>query len=242
MITQKGDVSVFQVMSRKQVAFKTFYNGNLKVFNVPYFPSDDNDETGFIPYEVLFQLSHIFKYMHMHNEGEFDYQHFNMVKTHMTTDSDKKKARKKFNEEKDRFVKYVLDEWIAKYFVMKLKAKKKPMSAGGPDRQNEKCRQAEQWLDLFQSKLNELPELHREIIARKYLQIKASGSYPLDDFVYSEMHIGRTNYYERKKEALYWLGLALWNNEQIPPFKDVLKSHWEYEAIHDMRELNRKGK
>ena len=239
MIMQKRDVPVFQVMPGKKVLFKTFYNGNLKVFNVPYFPSEDNDGTGFIPYEVLFQLSHIFKYMHIHNAGEFDYQHFDMVKTHMTTDLDKKKARKKFNDEKDKFVKYVLDEWIANYFVMKLTAEKKPMAAGGPDNLHWNCMQAQQWLDLFHSKLNELPELHREIVERKYLQIQVSGSYSLDDFVYSEMHIGRTNYYERKKEALYWLGLALWNNEQAPPFKDILKSHLVYEAIHDVRELKR---
>lgn len=209
MITRKGDIEIFQVKPGKQIAFKTFYNGNLKVFNVPYLPSDDNEGSGFIPYEVLFQLSHIFKYMNIHNLVDFDYQDFDMVNTHLEIHSSKKKAKKKFNDEKERFVKYALDEWISKYYEMKLAAEKKTTTEGVENPYSHSY-QAKQWIDFFHSKLHELPELHREIIERKYLQIQVSGSYPIDDFVYSEMHIGRTFYYERKKEALYWLGLALW--------------------------------
>lgn len=214
MTTKKGDIEIFEVRPGKQVAFKTFYNGNLKVFNVPYFPSDDSEGSGFIPYEVLFQLSHIFKYMNIQNLDEFDYQDFDMVKTHLEIHSNKKKAKKKFNDEKERFVKYALDEWISKYYEMKLAAEKKTPETEGVENPSSHTYQAKQWIDFFHSKLDELPELHREIIERKYLQIQVSGSYPFDVFVYSEMHIGRTFYYERKKEALYWLGLALWKKDE----------------------------
>ncbi|RST57398.1 hypothetical protein D5F11_023095 [Siminovitchia terrae] len=215
MTTKKGDIENFEVKPGKQVAFKTFYNGNLKVFNVPYFPSDDSEGSGFIPYEVLFQLSHIFKYMNIQNLDEFNYEDFKVVHTYLQFHSDKEKAKKKFKDEKDMFIQYALKEWIEKYYEMKLKANRSDSPFGETDKPNDEAVQARQWLDFFHSKLNELPELQREIIKKKYLQIEVSGNYPLDDFVYAELHLTRAFYYRRKKEGLYWLGLALQNHNQI---------------------------
>ena len=61
----------------------------------------------------------------------------------------------------------------------------------------------------FTRQLAKLPALHQAIVAKKYVEVDADGKQPLDDFVYGELHIGRTYYYKKKKEALYLLGKAL---------------------------------
>lgn len=211
MITQTGGMSEVQWIPGKQVAFKTFHNGSLKVLNVPYLPSSDNGKEGFIPHEVLFQLSHIFKYMNIHGLEEFDYQQFKMVKTPMVVSSEKKKAKKQFDDEKVKLAQYALKEWVNKYFEMSMKAKATVTNFDDLDNPNSEFNQAKRWLELFHERLEALPELHREIIEKKYLE---SASYPPDLYVYTDLHMTRTLYYLTKKEALYWLGLALWNHQE----------------------------
>lgn len=61
----------------------------------------------------------------------------------------------------------------------------------------------------FAMRLAKLPTLHQAIINKKYVEVDSEGKQNLDDFVYGELHIGRTYYYKKKKEALYLLGKAL---------------------------------
>lgn len=62
---------------------------------------------------------------------------------------------------------------------------------------------------FFNTALEKLPMLHQQIITKKYLMIDSEGKQQLDDFVYGELHIGRTYYYKKKKEALHLLGKEL---------------------------------
>jgi len=64
-----------------ELTLKTFYNGNLKVLNVPHasFPGGigPDGEKEYIPSNVMYQLSHISRFMIDNNISEMDYQKFN---------------------------------------------------------------------------------------------------------------------------------------------------------------------
>ena len=64
---------------------------------------------------------------------------------------------------------------------------------------------AEEWISVFHNALNQLPDLQKEIIEKTYLKNQT------DIAICRELHIGRTFYFERRNEGLYWLGLALWH-------------------------------
>lgn len=61
--------------------FKTFYNGQLKVLNVPHalFPEGigPDGEEEYIPGNVMYKLSRISRYMIDNDILEMDYQNFN---------------------------------------------------------------------------------------------------------------------------------------------------------------------
>lgn len=134
----------------------------------------------------------------------------------------------KEQEEKEMLmvIEYVLGEWIRNYFRMKLLAETTMLPSitsrysdipfrakGGFHSSTEaaalKTLTAEEWLNYFHEKLSKLPSMHQKIIKKKYLKRGSDGKYTPDELVYHEMHLGRTLYYQKKKEALYWLGLAL---------------------------------
>lgn len=134
-------------------------------------------------------------------------------------------VKKLEEQEMECVIEYVLGEWIRKYYRMKLIANttkipsitssysEMPFHSNGFRSSTEsaalKTLTAEEWLHFFHEGLYKLPEMHQEIIEKKYLQRGYDGKYTPDDLVYQEMHLGRTVYYQKKKEALYWLGLAL---------------------------------
>lgn len=108
--------------------------------------------------------------------------------------------------------KQVTDNWLKNYCVMRLQAKSaqpKPFGVPNGPTQKTKAEQATEWLAYFHERLDELPELERRIIEKKYLETGYNGRLPLDDIVISELFISQRQYYYRKKEALYLLGLAL---------------------------------
>lgn len=108
--------------------------------------------------------------------------------------------RQQFNEanikggERD-VVSYVLKRWLNIYMEWRFDEGKKR---------------------YFEEQLAKLPALHQAIVTKKYLEVDIEGKQPLDDFVYGELHIGRTHYYKKKKEALYWLGKALLKEVVVP--------------------------
>ncbi|MFS0647388.1 ArpU family phage packaging/lysis transcriptional regulator [Siminovitchia sp. 179-K 8D1 HS] len=147
---------------------------------------------------------------------------FELYSDKIQSESDMKKLEE---QEMECVIEYVLGEWIRKYFRMKLIANTTkipsitssysdmPFHSNGFHSSTEstalKTLTAEEWLHFFHERLIKLPEMHQEIIEKKYLKRRYDGKYTPDDLVYQEMHLGRTVYYQKKKEALYWLGLAL---------------------------------
>ena len=89
---------------------------------------------------------------------------------------------------KEQVVNYVMEHWLNVYY---------------------EWRKDQEKVEYFHSKLESLPKLHQSIVRLKFLELDCEGKQPLDDFVYQELHISRTHYYKKKKEAIYWLGLAL---------------------------------
>lgn len=119
----------------------------------------------------------------------------------------------------------VLTKWIEPYYSMKLKSgvynpKVTSTISDIPSSPNNAFHSsteslvinkltAKEWLIYFHTKLSTLPEQHQQIIEKKYLRRRNDGKYMSDHKVYSDLHLSRTVYYIRRKEALYWLGLAL---------------------------------
>lgn len=134
-------------------------------------------------------------------------------------------TKQREEQEMEDVIEYVLEEWVRKYFRMKLLAETTkvpsitssysdmPFHSNGFHSSTEstalKTLTAEEWLHFFHQRLIKLPEMHQEIIKKKYLQRGYDGKYTPDDLVYQGLHLGRTLYYQKKKEALFWLGLAL---------------------------------
>lgn len=115
--------------------------------------------------------------------------------------------------------------WIKKYQKIRLLANSRhmpsvtasysnlPTGSGGFHSSTESAAiknvSATEWLEYFHSKLERLPKLYQEIIETKYLDLNEYGEFKRDDYVYLDLNLGRSYYYMKKKEALYWLGLAL---------------------------------
>lgn len=121
-------------------------------------------------------------------------------------------------------IEWVTKCWLDRYFEMKLLSKTVQMpniiasytdmpfhGKGGVSSTTElnalKKITAEEWIQTFHEALEQLPEIHQEIIEKVYLEKEP------DAVVYEGLHIGRATFYTRKKEALYWIGLSLWSKQ-----------------------------
>ncbi len=194
------------------VVYKPYYNGSLCVSNVPYTLKIDANITKkrervreeFISSEVFQHLAKIFEYMEKHSLTELDYQNFTSNYVALTTLSISA-------DDREAIIDYVMKEWIEKYYKMSLRVSS---NVHFNSKESEEKNITREKLDFFHSQLEQLPELHQDIIKMKYLKLESNGRFPIDDFIYTELHIGRTYYYKQKKEALYWLGLSLLNLNQ----------------------------
>lgn len=129
-------------------------------------------------------------------------------------------------DDKEQIINWVLNRCIKKYFEVSLRANSKSLPSltsrisDVPRTQNNdffskteaaaiRRVSAGEWLRIFHENLDGLPDAHKEIIEQKYLQRASDGRYKSDLVVYQELNLGRTIYYQMKKEALYWLGVRL---------------------------------
>lgn len=194
----------------EMVVYKTYRNGRLSITNVPHNicvsskvgTANERIQEEYLLPEVLENIVTIYKYMEQHGLMEMDYQKFlsiwNFDKNVSTSSTMVKEEIKEVSlEDQKEVIAYVREEWIDKYQKMKLQE--------GNLIYKEK-------LDFFHECLERLPELQQKIIEMKYLQVEENGRFPLDDFIYPELHIGRSYYYIQKKKALYSLGLSLLRN------------------------------
>lgn len=63
-----------------EIVLKTVRNGNLTVYNVPHIVHQNkvapNGESEYIPGDVMYSLTHIFRYMLDHKEYEYNFLDF----------------------------------------------------------------------------------------------------------------------------------------------------------------------
>lgn len=192
------------------VVYKTHYNGDMRIDNVPYIRQVTNSKrTGkedprndYISYEVLKNLAMIYKYMAEHQLTQMDYQEFISIRNFEEEEPvmPKQKLMDLDLKNQKEVIQYVKTEWLDKYFEWKLQSHSS---------NREVQESAKTQLEFFHKQLQQLSELHQKIITMKYLQMNESGRFTLDDFIYQSLHISRSNYYLQKKKALYLLGLAL---------------------------------
>lgn len=189
------------------VVYKPYYNGSLCVTNVPYTLKVDANTSKkrervreeSISSEVFQHLAFIFEYMEKHSLTELDYQSFISTRNTSATMSISV-------DDREAIIDYVMKEWIEKYYKMSVRVN---LDTHVNAKEAEERNILKAKLDFFHSHLEQLPELHQNIITMKYLKLESNGRFPIDDFIYTELHIGKTCYYKHKKEALYWLGLSL---------------------------------
>lgn len=190
------------------VVYKPFRMGKLSVLNVPHVLKVDVDTTKkerirseYLKEEVQRQVDQMLDYMQTASLFEMDYQQYDVIQADKKVEKVLAHVNKPtINLDKKEITKYVLKEWLQKYFEMNL-LKNSSLQEDIKEK-----------LEYFHASLNKLPASHRKLIEVKYLNLEYNGKFPLDDLVYGELCIGKTLYYEQKKEALYWLGLALMGN------------------------------
>lgn len=134
-------------------------------------------------------------------------------------------------EEKQKIIENVVKHWLKKYHEMYLKAKALELpgmipsysdmpgsSSAGFNSKVEssviKKMTAEEWIKLFHMQLELLPKLHQNIIKKRYLIRDETGRLRPNWIVQQELNLSETVFFERRREALYWLGLLLKNKVQ----------------------------
>ncbi|WP_234447154.1 ArpU family phage packaging/lysis transcriptional regulator [Virgibacillus salexigens] len=70
--------------------------------------------------------------------------------------------------------------------------------------------QASEWLEILGSTIQLLSPIEQELIELKYLRRRNDGARYSDESIYPQLYIGKTRYYEIKKEALEILGRHLY--------------------------------
>ena len=73
---------------------------------------------------------------------------------------------------------------------------------------------AEEWIKYFHEKLNLLPDDYQKIITMKYLQRRKDGKRYEDEFIYPEINVSRTKYYQMKKKALDEFGRMMYRGQE----------------------------
>lgn len=77
-----------------------------------------------------------------------------------------------------------------------------------------KVAEAKHFIEVFHRCLETLPQDYQRLIKKKFLTVGSDGSWLPDEFIYPELNISRSTYYEWKPKALYLLGLALYQIKQ----------------------------
>lgn len=70
--------------------------------------------------------------------------------------------------------------------------------------------QAAEWLDILHQAIDSLNAPERELIQLKYLNRRNDGGQYSDEVIFQQLFVGKTKYYEIKKNALEMLGRKLY--------------------------------
>lgn len=129
-------------------------------------------------------------------------------------------------DEQQFYIEYVEENWLNRYFKIKAMSQKTQVPSitsvvsdtpGGSSFNNSKTEQfalksvqASEWLDTLFHAVESLTQAEQKLIELKYMKQRNDGSRYCDDVIYPQLFIGKTRYYELKKEALEMLGRKLY--------------------------------
>ncbi|QKY71324.1 MULTISPECIES: ArpU family phage packaging/lysis transcriptional regulator [Lentibacillus] len=130
-------------------------------------------------------------------------------------------------DEQNFYIEHAEKNWLNRYFKVKAMANEtkvpsivssiSDMPHGSSNFKKSKTEmyalktiQASEWLEILHSTIRSLNPIEQELIELKYLHRRHDGSRYSDEVIYPQLFVGKTRYYEIKKEALEILGRHLY--------------------------------
>ncbi|MUV38145.1 hypothetical protein JNUCC1_02232 [Lentibacillus sp. JNUCC-1] len=129
-------------------------------------------------------------------------------------------------DEQQFYIDYAEENWLNRYFKVKAMSQKTHVPSitsvisdmpGGSNLNHSKTEQfalksiqASEWLDTLFYAMESLTSAEQKLIEMKYMKKRNDGSRYSDEVIYPQLFIGKTRYYELKKEALEMLGRNLY--------------------------------
>jgi len=129
-------------------------------------------------------------------------------------------------DEQQFYIEYAEENWLDRYFKIKAMSQRTQVPSitsvisdtpGGSNLNHSKTEQfalksvqASEWLDTLFYAVESLDPVEQKLIELKYMSKRNDGSRFCDEVIYPQLFIGRTRYYELKKEALEMLGRNLY--------------------------------
>lgn len=138
----------------------------------------------------------------------------------------KEELKEFLKDEQQFYMEYAEENWLNRFFKIKAMSQKTqvpsitsviteaPVGSSSNHSKTEqyalKSIEACEWLGTLFDAIEALAPVERELVELKYMQKRNDGSRYCDEVIYPQLYIGRTRYYELKKDALEMLGRNLY--------------------------------
>src|SRR5699024_889968 len=138
----------------------------------------------------------------------------------------KEEIKSFLKDEQQFYIEYAEENWLDRYFKIKAMSQRTHVPSitsvisdtpGGSNLNHSKTEQfalksiqASEWLDTLFYAVESPTPAERKLIELKYVKTRSDGSRYCDGVIYPQRFIGKTRYYELKKDALEMLGINLY--------------------------------
>ena len=138
----------------------------------------------------------------------------------------KEELKEFLKDEQQFYMEYAEENWLNRFFKIKAMSHKTQVPSitsvitdtpGGTNSNHSKTEQyalksveACEWLKTLYDAMEALNPAEKKLVKLKYMQKRNDGSRYSDEVIYPQLYIGRTRYYELKKDALEMLGRNLY--------------------------------
>src|SRR5699024_8870565 len=147
--------------------------------------------------------------------------------------STKEDSKEILKDEQQLYMEYAEENWLNRVCKIKGRSHKTQVPSitsvmthmpGGTNANHSKTEQYAlksvegcEWLETLYDAMEALNPAEKKLVKLKYMQIRNDGSRYSDEVIYPQLYIGRTRYYELKKDALEMLGRNLYGmfNERV---------------------------
>jgi len=145
----------------------------------------------------------------------------------------KEELKEILKDEQQFYMEYAEENWLNRFFKIKEMSHKTQVPSitsvitdtpGGTKSNHSKTEQyalksveACEWLETLYDAMEALNPAEKKLVKLKYMQKRNDGSGYSDEVIYPQLYIGRTRYYELKRDALEMLGRNLYGmfNERV---------------------------